>query len=62
MALSTTEVFTLKGYGAQQESAAELWFLQQQLQCVATATEPGVLRDAALAEAIQLSMLIDNGL
>jgi len=52
----------MKGYSAQQESAAELWRLQMQLQGMAAATEPGPLRDAAIAEVVQLSMLIDNQL
>jgi len=62
MAVSTNDVFTLRGYSAQQESAAELWMLQQQLQGAVMSTEPGPLRDAALAEMVQLSMLIEDQL
>jgi hypothetical protein len=62
MTVSTSDVFTLKGYSAQQESAAELWMLQQQLQAAVVAADPGPLRDAALAEMVQLSMLIEDQL
>ena len=62
MAVSTRDVFTLKGYGAQQESAAELWLLQRQLQAAVVSADPGPLRDAALAEMVQLSMLIEDQL
>ncbi len=62
MDLSTTDVFTLKGYSAQQESAAELWMLQQQLQGAVMSTKPGPLRDAAMAEMVHLSMLIEDQL
>ncbi len=62
MALSTRDVFTLKGYSAQQDSAAELWLLQQQLQGAVISSRPGPQRDAAMAEMIQLSMLIEDQL
>jgi len=55
-------MFTLNGYSVQQESAAELWMLQQQLQAAIVSTDPGPLRDAALAEMVQLSMLIEDQL
>ena len=62
MAVSTTDVFTIKGYSAQQESAAELWLLRQQLQGAVISTKPGPLRDAAMAEMAYLSMLIEDQL
>ena len=62
MAVSTRDVFTLKGYSAQQESAAELWLLQQQLQAAVISAQPGPLRDAALADMVQLSILIEDQL
>jgi|GEM_PF-3220524 len=62
MTVSTSDMFTLNGYSVQQESAAELWMLQQQLQAAIVSTDPGPLRDAALAEMVQLSMLIEDQL
>ena len=62
MAVSTSDLFTLKGNTVQKESAAELWHLQQQLQAAVVCTEPGALRDAAMAEMVQISILIEDQL
>jgi len=60
--MSSAEVFTLKVCGSNQKSAADLILLQQQLQGAVAGVKPGPLRDAALAEMVQLSMLIEEQL
>ena len=62
MAVLTSDLFTLKGCTAEKESAAELWRLQQQLQAAVVCAEPGALRDAAMAEMVQVSILIEDQL
>lgn len=62
MAVSTSDLFMLKGCSNLRESAAELWHLQQQLQAAVVCAEPGALRDAAMAEMVQVSILVEDQL